>query len=467
MRVTTPGRERGSVALWVRAADALTIVLLLVAAFTALHPIRTELLDVPIRIQRWWRVLVIGAAIALGRHWLVPAPSLLSRLSGVRLRLKAIAPTLADVVPVVVSTRLLVLLIGYFAVVTFGLRPQAPPEMGRELGPQLPMRWDAGWYLKIVHEGYSWSGSVRNQQTLNFFPAYPMATRFVSWLVHARRVPPAVADGWSGTGLSVLAFLVACVYLHRLVAEDHGQEIASATVLLIATYPFAYFYSAVYPEALFLLSAVAAWYHLKQDQLPAAAVWGMVAGLCRPNGGLLAIPLGLWVFTHRRDAWGAYAAALAPMAGTLAFSAWAYQLTGHPFVWAELQRTAFARTYRSLGESLGSPLGTIYQEGFIGYMRSQPWELTNLAAALLGIAAIWPVWRRVGVAAAAFVAINVFTPLLNGGLVSMGRYTAVLFPIFIWLALAARAQTRALLAVCFAIWQGVLAALFFTWWPVF
>ena len=38
----------------------------------------------------------------------------------------------------------LVLFIGYFSVVTFGLRADAPREMGWDLGPELPLRWDAG-----------------------------------------------------------------------------------------------------------------------------------------------------------------------------------------------------------------------------------------------------------------------------------------------------------------------------------
>jgi hypothetical protein len=451
----------------IRTADALTIALVIVAAFTMLHPVRADFFGVTIRIRQWWRLLLVAAVIVLGRHRVAPRPSLRSRLTAGWARTQVLWPALMASVPIVVTTRLLVLLIGYFSVITFGLKPDAPREMGWAFGPELPLRWDAGWYLGIIGNGYYWTGSIQDQQNLNFFPAYPLAARFVSWAIHVQTVPQAVVQSWTATTLSIVAFLAACVYLHRLVAPYFGKEVASGTVLLIATYPFALFYSAVYPEALFLLCAVGAWYHLEREQVVPAVLWGLIAGLTRPNGGLLAIALGVWVLVARRPNWRLCLVALAPIVGTLLYSVWAYRLTGHPFVWAELQRSAFMRTYRGLNETLWMPLRAILDLGLLDYIRTAPWEMTNLIAALLGVIALWPVTSRLGLAAGVFVGLNVFVPLLNGGLVSMGRYTAVLFPMFIWLALVARGQSLALLASCFALCQGILAALFFTWRPIF
>jgi len=462
---TTHGRDR--LPRWARAADVLASALVLLGLWASLHPIRGEVLGIPIQVQRWWRLLIAASVVAAARHAAVPVPSLLARVVEACLRARSLWRAIGAVAPVVVCTRLLVLLVGYFAVVTVGLRSEAPPGMGQRAGPELPLRWDAGWYLGIASEGYDWTGSVRDQQTLNFFPAFPMATRFVSWAIRARSVPASAVQPWVGTVLSMVAFLIACVYLYQMVAREHGADAAGGAVLLLATYPFALFYSAAYPEALFLASAVGAWYHLQRGQAAPAAIWGLVAGLSRPNGGLLTAPLAVLLLRERRRALPLYVAALAPISGTLLYSAWAYRLTGHPFVWAELQRSAFLRTYRGIGDSLGGPLGAILRDGFIAYVRRSPWELMNLGPALLGIAAIVPVTIRLGLAAGVFLAITVFVPLLNGGLVSMGRYTAVLFPMFVWLALLVPPQGRALVAACFALCQGVLASLFFTWWPVF
>ncbi len=58
-------------------------------------------------------------------------------------------------------------------------------------------------------------------------------------------------------------------------------------------YPFALFYSAAYTESLFLLTVVAACYHFERDELWQAGLWGLIAGLTRPNGCLLSVVLAL------------------------------------------------------------------------------------------------------------------------------------------------------------------------------
>jgi len=75
--------------------------------------------------------------------------------------------------------------------------------------------------------------------------------------------------------------------------------------------------------------------------------------------------------------------------------------------------------------------------------------------------------RRLGLAYAAFVLVNLVPPVLAGGALSMGRLTSTLFPLF--LALAASVPPRAVppLITAFAVGQGLAAALFFTWRPLF
>ncbi|PYR60031.1 MAG: hypothetical protein DMF85_06255, partial [Acidobacteria bacterium] len=66
-----------------------------------------------------------------------------------------------------------------------------------------------------------------------------------------------------------------------------------------------------------------------------------------------------------------------------------------------------------------------------------------------------------------FVLLNIVPPFLSGGLLSLGRLTSTQFPLF--LALAAVLPPRAVgpWLVAFAIFQGLIAALFFTWRPMF
>jgi hypothetical protein len=366
-----------------------------------------------------------------------------------------------------ITIRLAVLAIGYLAVVTFGFPATAPPPNGTNTWWDLPQRWDAQWYAGVANEGYEWTGNVTVQQNLNFFPAYPMLVRAVAFLVHLRGVPRPVVFVWTATFVSIGVFAIAAAYIYRIAADRFGDEVGSGAVLLIASYPFALFYSAAYAEALYLLCAVGAWYHLEKKQPLPLAFWGVVAGLSRPNGALLTVPLIAWLLLQRRREWLLYAVSIAPIVGTLIYSGWAYSFTGHPLVWAELQRSAWLRTYKGVDSEIWQPVTSFFAMGPSRFVKAAPWTALNLAPTLLAIFAIWPVARRLGGGAAVFVALNTIFPLLNGGLVGMGRYTAVLFPMFIWLALVARRSALSLLASCFAMGQGVAAALFFTWRPIF
>ena len=59
----------------------------------------------------------------------------------------------------------------------------------------------------------------------------------------------------------------------------------------MAAYPFAVFFSAPYTEALFVLGAIAAFYHCRRAEWLQAATWGFLVGLTRPNGCFLTLAL--------------------------------------------------------------------------------------------------------------------------------------------------------------------------------
>jgi hypothetical protein len=80
---------------------------------------------------------------------------------------------------------------------------------------------------------------------------------------------------------------------------------------------------------------------------------------------------------------------------------------------------------------------------------------------------VWPVARRLGIAYAAFILINLMPALAQGGLLSAGRLSSVLFPAFIWLASAVPARHCTAWVVTFAAIQAFNAALFYTWRPLF
>jgi hypothetical protein len=424
------------------------------------------------------RPLLVAIMLIVLRHWVWPRPSLASQLVG-WLRRAWRAPEARHVLPVTIATRLAVLAVGFLAVATIGYRSDVdvPWRVYENEALNLPARWDTGWYLGVAIEGYRWSPAQANQQqNIAFFPAYPMLMRYGSLLLARETM-------WTGVLISWVSFLAAMLYLFRFARERFGADAAGAAVALLACYPFAFFFSTAYTEALFLLTIVAACYHFERRELWRAGVWGLAAGLTRPNGCLLSIVLALialrplwrggsgrWRLSAPPSGWGEVArhlaVASAPGLGMLVYSAYIYSLTGHPLQWAA-QNAAWGRVYRSLNGLVSQQAQTLSEHGLYSYAATSTLEALQLAAVLLVLGAVWPVARRVGVPYAVLLLVTVLPPLTMGGLLSMGRVTSVLFPMFIWLGAAVPQAHRPAWIAAFAMLQALGAALFFTWRPLY
>ena len=467
-----PVSEPFAVPRWVRAVDIVCLLLVVVAGIVAMSGgFRLHIGAWRIAVTSPYPLLLWALAIGVVRHFsTTTAPvyrDLPPRVIG-WWRLPAV-PTAAAVI---VGTRPAILLVGYLAVFVFGYAGGRAPlrHFDNELA-NLPVRWDAGWYLQIVTSGYSYvPGEPELQQNIVFFPAYPMLVRGLGRLLGGRLL----GYTWGGLMLSLTAFFGALIYLYALARRTLGEDQARYTLWLIAAYPFALFFGAVYTESLFLLGATAAFYHFTKQQFGWAALWGLLVGLTRPNGFELSLPLVLLAVMgsrtflaarsrERRDELlKALAAAAMPCVGMLIYAAFVWHLTGDPLAWVA-GHVAWGRRYQGLAALVGSRYDIIENAGVGGYVASLPLDVLNGLGVVFVLATAWPVARRLGLAYAVFLLINILPPLAAGGLVSAGRFSSVLFPSFIWLAGAVPPRHRAGWIATFAAIQAFNAALFYTW----
>jgi hypothetical protein len=379
--------------------------------------------------------------------------------------------------PAVVGTRLAIFLVGYLAVVIFGFPGGRPPvrDFDDELR-NLPSRFDARWYLQIAAEGYHYDPAAPPtvQHNIVFFPAFPMAVRAVARVLGGGTSSFFLA----GTVLSLVLFAAALAYLYLFARASLSETEALVAVWLTAAYPFACFYGAIYTESLFLLETVAAFYHMRERQFAPAAGWGLLAGLTRPNGCLLAAPLALAALIDWRRSSNAqtpapiamlmraWSAAAAPIAGMLIYALAIWRLTGSPFAWVEGQG-AWGHTYQGLTGVVTDRYRIIMNAGVSGYIASLPHDFLNGLAVLFVLAALWPVARRLGIAYAMWMLLNVWPSIAAVNLISAGRYTAVLFPSFIWLAGSLPERHRGAWIAGFGALQALCAAMFYTWRPLY
>ena len=470
---------------WARAADLVSIAIAVVAAIiAATGGFRLRFGEYRFALTSPYRPLLLAAAIAGVRHLLVREQPICAHVLLQARRWRRATP-LREAAAVFLGSRPAILFVGLFAVLMIGYAPGTPPwrDSENELF-NLPLRWDAGWYLQIAESGYSYipEAGDREQQNIVFFPAYPMATRAVA-LVFGNYKASYVAAGML---VSLSAFLFALAYLFAFARDAIGHERAATALWLIAAYPFALFFGAIYTESLYLLAALGAFHHFRRREFVRTGLWGLVIGLTRPNGGLLSVPLVLlaltpwlpaaiagggpaerWAAVRRpRDLAPALAAAAACALGTLLYSIFIWGMTGNPLAWAS-GHAAWGRHYTSVAGLVTTRASFIGHAGLYEYAARSPYDLLNVLGAGFVLAAVWPVWRRFGVAFAAFIAINILPPLTTGGFLSAGRLSSVLFPAFVWLAAAVPERQRTPWIVGFAVTQALCAALFFTWRPLF
>ena len=463
-----------------RAADGLALACLALGLFVLFFGgFVLHLGPVPLRVHAPERLLFVAIALIAIRHAAHPSAPLHRRLLRALDAREPGSP--AAIVPSALTSRVAVLLVGYLAVVTIGVDRRS---VGFELSPDaafnLPGRFDAGWYGGIALDGYSFQGRWDRQQNVAFFPAFPPLMRAVGYPVGAfapgepkeRRL---LRLFWGATIMSMMAFAWAGVYLWRLARDTIGEDRAGTAVALLAAYPFAVFFSAPYTESLFLLGAVATIYHFRRDELMRAAAWGLLVGLTRPNGCFLSIVLAVMIFERLRvseiskfphfQISKSLAAAAAPGIGMLIYSAYVRHLTGSWFGWARLHE-AWGRSYSGLAP-MERAYGWLTDEGLFHVVEGVPYDTLNSLGLIFALVMLWPVLRRLGVAYALFVLVNLVPPMLAGGVLSMGRLTATLFPLFLALAVTLPPRAVPALVTAFAIGQGLAAALFFTWRPLF
>lgn len=500
--VKTPGPP---VPAWARMLDIFALLAMLIfASMVMFGGARFHVAFVRLSFTSAGRVLIVTLALLAIRHAIVRRDPIHQRIVAGARRWWRDEAVRAAAGPFV-YTRLVVLFVGYLAVVIVGYPKPPPLRVSSNEWSNLPARWDAGWYMGIAATGYGWDPGVQGQQNVAFFPAYPALMRGVGALIGAR--PAIVLDVnedpfrrrllAAGLIISLVSFFWALTYLYRFARDELDDERARSALLLLASYPFAVFFSAAYTESLFLLATLAAFYHFRRDELASAGAWGLLAGLSRPNGFFLSVPLALlavqrtwpvlaWPLSPRRPAGFAppeplaqrfdaaaaralaarLAAAALPGAGMLLYGAFLYQLTGNWFAWMKAQR-AWGRNYDGLTAIVTDRYDFIVANGFHAYTASMPLDLFNGLGVVLALAMIWPIARRIGNAYALYVLLIVVPPMAAGGLLSMGRITSVAFPIFVALALLVPPRLVGPVACAFALLQGLAAMLFFTWRPLF
>ena len=316
-------------------------------------------------------------------------------------------------------------------------------------------RWDSVWFLEIARDGYT------EAQDAAFFPLYPLLVRATGSSV------------LGGVLVSLACFAGALWLLHRLVALDFGDRVARLCVVLVAVFPGAFFFSAVYSESLFLLLSVAAVYGARTGRWELAGIAGVLASATRSAGILLLVPLAVLWWRSRRPVHGAVWIAAVPL-GLVAFCAWLQAELGDWSLVFDAQD--------AWNRELAIPLVDAAEAAWHGardIVTGEPrtWPVFDTAwfdaglflLLLLALAALAGALRRLPPAysgyAAAVLALPLLFPAAGQPLMSLPRFLAVVWPLHLWLAivLVERPAWRRGVLALFLAGLAAVSAEFATW----
>ena len=303
-------------------------------------------------------------------------------------------------------------------------------------------RWDAPHYTDIAVFGYMADdpgtlAAPGYQQVypgdldlyIVFFPLFPALVAAVNAVVGA----PVLAAFLVTTAASLLV----APLLYRLVAVDLGRRIGIWSAGFLLVFPTAYFLHIGYTESLFLALACGSLWLARTDRWWPAGVLGALAALTRVNGLVLIPALAVeaylqWRIDRRpRAAWLAIGLVAAGFAVYLGIN---WVVYGDALAFSEIQRSHWFKDPSPPWEGIAGMIGWISSSDpdnafMLGWMEL---AFTGLGLVATVATALWlrPSW-------AVWMAGNWLLIVGTGFVMSVPRYSLVLFGIVVWAAIAA------------------------------
>ena len=320
--------------------------------------------------------------------------------------------------------------------------------------------WDARWFLRIARDGY-------DETSAAFFPLYPALLSFLGSSIV-----------W-GTVLSLVAAGLGAWCVSEIARVKLGAEGAHDTVLVLALFPTAFVFTALYSDGLFLVLSASSFLAAQRGRPWAAGIAGGLAVATRSMGLALlpALVYLLWPRT-RRESWRLVPLLLLPAALGV-YALYLQRELGDALAFTDAQAAGWDRELHALG-----PLGGLWMaiqaggHGALDILRDLPrtdlgatgdphalrvasWNAAHLLVLVPVVWLTWVAWRRLGTAlglyALSTLVLILSFPSEGFPLISLPRFVLTDFPVL--MALASMIQGRPSLRTGVLVTLGALSAI--------
>lgn len=133
--------------------------------------------------------------------------------------------------------------------------------------------FDGRHYLEIADYGYRYP-------VFAFFPLYSLLIKMTSNLTHLSSLV-------SGLLVSHLNLFLGLIMFYKLIRLDFDEKFAFRTIIVLITFPVAFYYTVIYADSTYFLLSVTAFYFARKKLWLLASLFAMSAGLSRLIGNVL------------------------------------------------------------------------------------------------------------------------------------------------------------------------------------
>jgi Gpi18-like mannosyltransferase len=313
------------------------------------------------------------------------------------------------------------------------------------------MRFDAWYYNDIARHLYQ-----NKDDLFAFFPLYPLLTRGLSeltaWPVYV-----------SGILIANLAVIFALVLLYKAYFPKLGRQPLCLAVLLLSIWPSSIFFSSFYSESLYLLLLVWSFDFFRRGNLALSGVTGALLTATRPTGLVLLPAFALGELVDKRRLNWRMLWLLLICAGVIGYSLFCWSQTGDPLFFSAIQH--------KWGRALTWPV-TVFSNHFGSMVHNNHLAnevdfafMLDMLSALLAIALIPYIWKRIGAAEALLVLGTLLLSFSTGSTRSLARFTLTMFPLFLALGDMLQGRWRAVMVLVLGLMTvSVFTAVEFAAW---
>lgn len=324
-------------------------------------------------------------------------------------------------------------------------------------------QYDSQWYIKIADKGYpdhprspfKEKHKVMEGLLYNFFPLYPLCIAITNLFIRNIEISAFI--------VSSLLLLASVYSLSFVVSRWFSKPVAIKTLLLVLLFPFGIFLRGYYAEGLRLLLFIWFCYGLTQKNYLLSAV---TVGLMNVASGitLLLTPFywGVLWFAHRKQEIPHIKVFVYGGIACIPFILWmlfCYMHTGDSLI--------FVKTRYAWERPQGFPI--LYNIRLLFFV---PWlPVRSFYGSRIDVLCIWlmiclsalsyRVLPKVVWWAMVFLA---FSPLLVQDSISFARFTSVLFPLFVYLAVVMKKRYYVFLVVLFSVGLLISSLYFINWY---